>query len=351
MTREREAQSDVQLSEERSHVAELPPGRDFFEFNGGLVMGESRGMDLRFSFGAWHVGGGRKGKWRVDDALIGFTTLVMVPKDRQGTIENNDFIGNRQDPTVWQGDVKILEKADRVIWQTGNRQFISRPPYWEIRGEHMGVECDLLMGGMGKTTRNYGQWPDLAVTGRAGYEQRCWAEGTITVRGETYEIKDGLGVHDMMTFGDTYDHSENMREPYHYMWCMNDSIQIFLFTMPGEGIGYGHVYVKGKEIPFGPNDVSLDELETWVDPQTAMEVPVRWHANMNSPAGLVDLNVAAGGRGVFCVLNRKGYSVRYAFNSRANGRAYFGGQVIPLQDMVTYVEWGKNAMPLEGGAP
>ncbi|MBU3948027.1 MAG: hypothetical protein KJ826_07390 [Proteobacteria bacterium] len=59
MTKERKATSDVQLSDDMSHVGELPRGLDFLETKAHLVMGESQGYDLCLLPLFWHVGGGR----------------------------------------------------------------------------------------------------------------------------------------------------------------------------------------------------------------------------------------------------------------------------------------------------
>lgn len=354
MTIKRDARSDVELSEDLSHVEELPrdQGSDFMELNGVLVLGESQGCDIVLGVGAWHVGGGREGKWMVDDAMMIQTTLAIVPQDQRGTMHDSFFAGNRLDATEWPEGLRVTKKPDEIIWHVGNYQFISRPPYWEVRGEHLGVECDLSLGGIGNTSRCYGEWPDLPTTTRAGYEQRCWAEGTIAVNGKKYTLENGYGIHDQMTFGHSYDHMKLIREPYTYIWCMSGSVQIFLFSMPKAGVSYGRVYVNDREIPFGHAEIALDSLESWKDPRTSMRVPVRWHANMSSAAGVADMKVTAGGRGLFCVLNRDGYTMRYGFNARTHGRLFLPeGEVVPINDMMTYVEWGRTAMPLGNGLP
>ncbi|MFH2044657.1 MAG: hypothetical protein ABIK92_05885 [Pseudomonadota bacterium] len=354
MAEKREATSDVQLSEDLSHVAELPKdqGSDFMELNGVLVMGESEGYDIALGVGAWHVGGGRNGKWKADDAMMNQTTLVMVPQDKQGRMHDSFFVGNRLDASEWTGKVQIIQKPDHIIWKAGNRQFISRPPYWEAKGEHLGVDCNLTLGGIGNASRCYGLWPDLPTTTRAGYEQRCWVEGTITVKGKVYTLEKAYGIHDQMTFGHSYDHMELIREPYTYIWCLSGSVQIFLFCMPKAGVSYGRVYVDDQEIPFSHNEITMDELELWTDPETGMQVPVRWHVNMKSTGGGVDMIVGSGGRGIYCVVNKKGYNMRYGLNARTSGSVVLSdGRSVQIPDILSYVEWGRTVMSLESGAP
>ncbi|MBU3948016.1 MAG: hypothetical protein KJ826_07335 [Proteobacteria bacterium] len=353
MTKEREAASDVQLSEDLSHVTELPQGKDFCEWIGGPVMGESDGHMFLLGAGAWRTGGGRKGKWRVDDSLMGQNMFMMVPNDQWGSKRDNDFIANRLDPTEWaENNIRIVQKPGEVSWEPGNRQYISRPPYWEMKGEQQGVECNLTLGGLGKASRVWGLYSDLAKTGKAGYHQCCWAEGTITVKGKTYALENGYGIHEMMTFSETYDHTKAMREPYYYIGGMSKSTQIFILSMPAGGLGYGHAYVNGKEISFGLGEIVVDELDWWTDPQTLMRVPGRWHVNMNSDEGIADLNMVAGGRIFYCFITRRGHTTRYGNLVKTNGRIFLpGGQIVLIRDMLTYLEWGRLTMTLDGGTP
>ncbi len=80
MKTERKGISDVKLYEDMSHVEELPKGGDFMELNGTLIMGESQNYDMFLLVIAWRVGGGKKGRWMVDDVLMGLTTFAMTPQ-------------------------------------------------------------------------------------------------------------------------------------------------------------------------------------------------------------------------------------------------------------------------------
>ncbi|MGB5156161.1 hypothetical protein [Desulfobacterium sp. N47] len=111
---------------------------------------------------------------------------------------NNDFIGNRQDSREWKDEAQIIHESDKIIRQTGERLLICRPPYWEYKGEYKGVECNLVLDGLGKFTRSYGPWPDLSTELRAGYEQYCRLEGTIAVGGKEYVLENGYGIHDII---------------------------------------------------------------------------------------------------------------------------------------------------------
>lgn len=352
MTKQREASSDVLLSEDVSHVDALPKGKDFMEVNGLIVRGEAEGMEVCLEAMLWHFGGGRRGQWRVDEAVAVQTNFHMAPKG-QAKVGDNEFISNRVDPTEWPGTLEIEQKPDRNIWRAGNRQWISRPPYWQVKGEHMGVDLDLTLGGMGHASRVYGPWETLAETGRAGYENCCWAEGTITVKGRKYTLENGWGDHGVLTFGEGYQQVEGMRPGYYFVWAWHRKMQIFFWVQPGSGIGSGFAYTDdGREFKFGPGQIRVSPLERWTDPVTSMDVPVRWHVNMNAPGMIADFVIDGQGRGIFCLPTNQGITARYSFSARANGQAFFAtGENIELKDMTSFVQWGKSVLPLPGAAP
>ncbi|MFH2047392.1 MAG: hypothetical protein ABIK92_19870 [Pseudomonadota bacterium] len=353
MNKNRKAVSDVQLSEEMPKIDQLPKGSDYFDFTGMMVMGESQGNELCLVLIVWRVGGGKKGKWMVDEAPILQTSFMMQPHDKWGKLEETVCIGNRQDPREWEGtDFHLIEETDKVTWKVGNREFINRPPYWEYKGEHMGVECNLTLGGLGNATRIYGAWDDLPKKMSGGFEQHCWVEGSITVEGKEYVLENGYGIHDRIVFGEQWDHQKNMAVPYSYLWGMNDDLQIYLWDHPGIGMRFCRVFIEDKEITFTQADISLNELEWFVDhSMTGMRVPIRWHASMSSAAGVLDIDFTAGARGIYCVNTAGGTTLRYTYILHTNGRFMFpDGRCVQIKNMRTYKEWGRSTMPLPSGA-
>lgn len=349
MSSEREARSDELLVGGISHKDELPKGEEFLEVNAYLVMGECQGNDLLLLAGAFRIGGKESGNWRVADGMVMQTTFMTIPHSQQGRMQDNDFIGNCLDPIECFSDFQVMRETDRITWKVGNRRYVSRPPYWEIKGEHLGVDINLTMGGLGPAIRYLGPWADLAVSGQAGYDQPCWAEGTITAGGKVHTLGKGFAVHEQLTMGKNWDLVPLLRkDPYNWIWCLSERVQVFIFTLPGLGVASGVVLFDGQAFPFDQSEVSLDELEWWIDPKTDMHIPIRWHVNMNSAGGVMDMNVAAGGRGIFCYLKRSGHTMHYGFLARSNGRFFLpDGCSVIVQDMQTYVERGRCTMTLE----
>ncbi|MFH2046239.1 MAG: hypothetical protein ABIK92_13945 [Pseudomonadota bacterium] len=348
---QREAMSDVQLSEDLNHDVDMPQG-DYMEDFAQLVIAESEDYDLCFIPNLWHVGGGKSGYWQVDKALMIQTTFMMIPKNKRGKIHNNEFIGNRLDPKDWADtDFSIKQVGDSIVWNTKKMEFISRPPYWEIKGDHMGIQYNMLFGGIGKAIRSGGLWEDLPKTLRAGYDHFCWVEGDITVGGKKHVLKNAYGLHERLTFGKTYDPVTSMRKPYNWVLGMNDKYRIYFFVLPGEEkIGQGQISINDEKLTFGLGDISVKDLELWIDPLTGMQVPCRWEFKLNSKDGKVNLEIAAGGRSIFTVTSHTGTTVRYAYSCIINGQAIFAdGRKADINDVMAYMEWGKSSFPLQAG--
>lgn len=352
MAMERSAKSDVQLSEQVSHVDLLPKGKEYMEVNGLIVRGEADGMEICLESMCWHFGGGRNGQWRVDEAVVAQTNFHMVPKGL-GTMVDNEFTCNRVDPTDWVGSLEVVQEPDRVIWKAANLQWINRPPYWQLQGEHMGIEFDITLGALGNPTWVYGPWENLAEKGRAGYDQRTWAEGTVTVKGKKYTIENGWGDHGLLIFDEKYQAVEGQRAGYYWVWAWHEKIQTFFWVQPGSGIGHGYAYTEdGREFILKPGEVRVTALDRWTDPVTNLDMPVRWHVSMKTQGLSAEYVLDGCGRGIFAVPSRDGLTARYSFSARGNGRAFLDtGESVALQDMTSYVEWGKSVLPLPSGVP
>jgi hypothetical protein len=140
-----------------------------------------------------------------------------------------------------------------MIWQLGG-------------GEHMGVDLDLTLGGTGNAARVYGPWEDLLENGRGGYENCCWAEGTVSVNGHTYTLENGWGDHGVLTFGENYDQVAGMREGYYYVWVWHEDMQLFFWVMPSSGIGSGFAYMPdGRVFLFSGESIEFKDTASYVE--------------------------------------------------------------------------------------
>lgn len=350
----KKAISDVRLEENKSYKDELPKGSSFIEYNGTLILAESGDYDITLIAMGIRCGGGKKGIWQVEDTFIEHTDFIAVPKQTGEIImRDNDIITNRCYPTEWpEGGGDIIYEQDRITWKIGNRRHINRPPYWEIKGEHMGVDCDIRMGGVGNAARTYGNWEDLAQAGQAGFTQPCWAEGTITAGGTTWTLENAYGIHDKFIMGDAFDFGAMYsKAPYYWIWCVSESVRISFYGTPGIG-GFAHVFAEGKELFYSMDQIKMEDIKWWVDPKSHLYVPIEWHLNMCSEHGVFDATICAHSRMLFSYMTKGGPTINYGFISKTNGRFFFpDGHSVAVQDAKTWVERGIGVFPYPSGSP
>ncbi|MDD5093923.1 MAG: hypothetical protein PHV74_06040 [Dehalococcoidia bacterium] len=355
MTSRRKAVTNVTLEDQLSYKDKLPKGQSYFENNALFLMGETSDHLISVVSCIFRAGGGLTGPWQVDDVYKLQTTFVVEPKGQTDKMHDNEFIGNRTWATDhWRGG-GVRQTKDEVVWYLQNREIVCRPPYWEMKGEHLGVECDLVFGGLGDASYHKGKYADLAKNGLAGYEQPMWVEGSIKAQGKTYTLTKGFGVQEKFT-QPAWDLAQVLTgTPYYWCWWASDNIRIFIYYFPSMGRTYSHVVVDEKEVVFhdekGSSNIILDELEYWIDPKTRMQVPVKWHFNLASKNGVIDLHVAASSRTYYGYLTKSGPTIHYGLHAHSKGQLFLSdGRVIPLNNMMTYMENGWCAIPLPSGA-
>ena len=352
-----QARTNVTLDDQLSYRDSVPKGVSYMENNCLFIMGESEeGDEVSLVSCIFRVGGGKDGPWQVEDKFVGQTTFQVMPKGHSSGMHNNDFIGNRSWATDDWKSGGVTKTKDAVIWKVGNVQQICRPPYWELKGEHMGVEFDLLFSGLGDAAFHKGKYADFAANGIAGYEAPLCAEGTIKAEGKTYTLKKekSFGCQEKFT-QPAWDLAKVLiGETYYWVWWANEHVRIFIYSYPSMGRSYSHVVVDGQEVDFsenGKSNIKMEELEFWIDPKTRMRVPVKWHFNMQSANGTIDLDVAASSRTFYGYLTESGATMHYGLHSHSLGQMSFpDGRTIPLKDMRTYVEHGWCAIPLPAAA-
>jgi len=350
MAERREAKSDVTLEEELSQQDKLPPGQHFMEETAFMVLGESEGCDFAMLSCIFRVGGGKQGMWEVDDTASLQTTVQIVPQSERGNL-NNEFIGNRCFAKDWSGDCQIIKEKDRIIWQRDKIQHIRRPPYWELKGEHMGVEFDLSFAGYGHTVYWMGPFEGLADSGQAGFSQLASVEGTIKARGKTYPITPDKAVGEVNKFLMTSDIAELFQiTPYYWLWCIGQDMSMMIYYIPDVFV-VAEVMVDGRSVSYEMDDLSFDELDWWVDPKTGVRVPTRWHINLSSKEGVTDVIASANSRMFYSYMMKSGVTIHYGMLSRAQGRFFSpDGRTFGMNDAPSYIEWGRTVLPLGSGS-
>jgi hypothetical protein len=352
------AQTNVTLEEQLSYVDDLPAGMSYLENNGFMIMGETdEGEEISFVSCIFRAGGDKDGPWMADDGHYGQTTFLVEPKDKSAGMQDTDFIGNRSWITDKWEPVEITQTDDAVIWKQGNRQHICRPPYWEIKGEHMGLEFDLLLTGIGDAAYHKGPYSQLKQNNIAGYEHPLCAEGTIKSDGKTYTLRKDKSFGCQENFiQPAFDLAQVLSgETYYWVWWASENVRIFIYWYPSMGKTYSHVTVDGEPVEFienGQSDINMDELEYWVDPKTRLRVPVKWHFHMKSANGTISMDIEASSRTYYSYLSRSGATMHYGLHSHSEGEMKLtDGRTIALKDLRSYVEHGWTAIPLGSGQP
>jgi len=347
-----EAITNVTMKDQLSYRNALAKDVPFLENNGFMLMGESEeGFDITLVSCLFNMGGGEDKCWAVDHGSKLQTTFMAVPENQRNTMQNNDFTSNRTWATDWKSEIEVIETKDSVTWKLGNREHICKPPYWYVKGEHMGVDCDLKLSGIGDAVYHKGKFADLQSRGLAGYEHPLKVEGTITFEGKTYTLKNAYGCQEKFMQSNWDLAATIIEKPYYWAWWMNENVRIFIYYFPSLGRSVSHLYIDGEEIEMGETNLKLDELEQWIDPKTQMQVPIKWQFEMKSNLASVNMDLAASSRTIYSYLTTSGPTVHYGLLSFSDGQITLkDGRKIDVSNMMTYVEKGWCALPLQPGS-
>jgi hypothetical protein len=351
-----QASAPITLAQEvsrREELADRYTGIHFLEDMGAGIFGKAKGENVLLIALHYRVGGS---VWGVEDTVINNTTFHAAPYDRQ-TIENNDFISHRIDPIHRSDDFSVVEEPDRVVWRAGDRTIIARPPFWDIRGEHLGVDVDVTMERTSEPDWYIGRWEDLPTEGRGGRDFWAKTSGTITARGKTYELEDNsYSINEHLVFGENWVlEARKFPVQYFYHLYRSEELQIFLYARPDSGVVYSRVvFTDGPEIFYDWDQVSVEEMEYWFDPQTGLRPPVKFRVTLDNPAGCVELVLTAYSRSLYSFQLSEGTRTHYNYFVHSEGN-FTGpdGKITRIRDSETdtcFSEWGITS-PLGSGAP
>jgi hypothetical protein len=303
-----------------------------------LVMGETEEHDfLLTTCLIVHKGPPGGGYKLIENGVSNYINFFVLPKAARGTMLDNDHIAAGQTPwSVLPMDaLQVIREEERVVWRVAGRDFIARPPHWELRGPLKGVELDLAMHSICPGFWYLGNFKDIAQNLSAGVDEFTQAEGTITVDGEKYEISHAGGLYEHVALPGWNDIEVVLPGGYLWMIGWSEDIQVFVFYMSGISNFTGHVIVDGKAISFhGRQQVSVEERQKWADPRNRMVRGCKWHIHLTSDEGELDAMVSSGGRsfGVACYSN--GYMGRYQHLAFVNGSfTSADGRTIPLENV------------------
>jgi hypothetical protein len=312
--------------------------QEWYENQYHLVLGETEEYDfLLATCLIAHKGPPGGGYKLIENGVSNAMHFFMLPKARRGKIFDNDYIATGQPPSqaLDRDALQIVREEDRVVWSAAGRDFLARPPTYELRGILKGVELDLAMHSICPGFWYLGTFKDIAQNMSAGIDEFTQAEGTITVDGEKYEISHAGGLYEHVALPGWNDIEVVLPGGYKWMVGWSEEIQVFVFYMSGINNFRGHVIVDGKPISFhGREQVSVEESKIWTDPRNRMITGCEWQVRLVSDEGELHATVASGGRsfGVNCYAN--GYMGRFQHLAMVNGNFTLAdGRTIPLENV------------------
>ncbi|TPG36629.1 lipocalin family protein [Mycolicibacterium hodleri] len=350
MTRTRRpAKTDITLDEELSYRNAMSPphftGKHLLEDNGFLLTGETDEHDVFAISMIFNVDGT---EWGGKPATMRQTNFMAIPKSQRGKgLTDNDYIGVRSDP-VKSLNLSVDADDTQVSWSIGDLTMVAEPPYWTLKGEHAGVDFDVTMGGLQDASRFLGDFKELDQNGKAGVELPCWLEGDLTVDGVKYELQNGIAMHEKVIIGDAWVQGEALRRRtnHYWMWVLSEDVRVFSYVKEATGVTFGHADVGEATDWFGPGQITIDELDHWVDPRTGIQIPSRFAVAMQSPESTVSLTVEAYGRFMYTYCLAGGNITYHGLICRANGTIVSGDTTTEIVDVVTYLENGIYPTPL-----
>ena len=338
--------TDVKLLDEAAHAHELSDEhiKEHFQDHIGIgIFGRSGDKDILFVTTIYHVGGR---KWGIKDGAVMQTDLVISDThDRQ--MKDNEFVANRMDPIKSFDDFSVTTEEDRIVWKAGNRQVIARPPIWEVKGEHLGVEVDLELTAIGSAVPYHGTWDKLAEAGVAGNEQLAKATGSITYQGETYVLDEGWAVRERTCLGKDFDVPSllGQKEGYIWGWCFSEALKLFCFAQGGSGHFAGRVFLTDRIVDFSGEHTTVEVLKEWTDPKLRATFATDWRIAMESEEGRLEINVSTWSRYLFGFHLVDGFTNHFGALGRASGTfTASSGEVITIDDQIAYFEQGFATM-------
>lgn len=179
-----------------------------YEDNGFMILANSKGNDILLWTAPHIIRGAGAGQWIVPDGRVHCTQLIVIPQERRGQgMYDNDFVRSGWHPPQYlqPEDLKIVQEDNQVTWKLEGRSYICRPPVWEVKGSHAGVEIDLTCQQLSPAIWQWRPFEKGMEQDHAGYETFISAQGTLKVAGQTFPIENGLGVHERAILGQSWD--------------------------------------------------------------------------------------------------------------------------------------------------
>ena len=338
----------IRAEDDLLHAGRFPKS-DLWEENTFVLVAECGDDDIFLWATAYHLRGHGNNVWLIDDGAEQETEFLAIPKNQRNKgLTDHDFIRLGWDPANRRkaSELQVEQKSGEVFWRLGSRLYSSAPPLFHVRGEHGGVDLDLTFRQAAPAMWEWGDFATAPERDRGGYDTLCRVVGTIKVKDKVYMIKNGSGLKERITVGASSDPMKTLPAPREMYWLftMAGETAVYLFHPGTAGVDLGAVSSGGRNIPFKPRSgqgrVSFTELERWHDPRCGLYFPSRWHLNMVSPEGMVDLDIRAHGRCWFNWVLKNGIRMNSFLLCTANGVFHRAdGHIVEFKDELLANNW------------
>lgn len=293
---------DLTVEDQRCHLAEITPEQDLWENHAFIVRGESDdGIDVTLWTSPYIIHRGPHSYYAGEMDIM--QTMLIAGRfsaEDKLRMHDNDFIAAGWSPREYlpHGSVHVDHHEDRVVWKVLGRTFEDSPPRWRVGGEHGGVTLDLQMDAEFPSFTIHPH-DGFAENGITWYEAMSRCAGRIGHAGREVEIS-GNACHERVIV--TRDHEPHLMQGrglfIHHVFA--DDVQAWVMTAPSSGVGLAYVVDNGKVWRAeGPDDVVIEEVDTWVDPRSGFEIGSRWRVRVSTPGGTLEMTSAGYARAYY----------------------------------------------------
>jgi hypothetical protein len=275
------------------------------------------------------------------------TLLVNVALDDEEKkgMRDTPFINKGQNIDDYNkvGSLRFDTSESQVKWSLAGRVFESQPPVWHVRGDHAGVAVDLVFKQRGDAFYHCGEFSRIKnAEGIAGFIVHCFATGTVTVKGTTYTISNGHGVHERIFMGglvpDRLGSMAGRGSNWLHGW--GKELSFYVLTRDVSGASTFMLNVDGQTIASVGDNVSIQEAEHWLDPKTNQINPRKWRLRVVTEKGKLEALVNAYGRAYYTWIRAGGTLVVHQYVADCEARfTRTDGSVIEAKDMVASLEY------------
>jgi hypothetical protein len=226
--------------------------------------------------------------------------MVRFSAAEKQVMHDNDFVAAGWSPSEYlpEGAIEVDHSDRRVLWEVGDRQYEDAPPHWAIRGAHADVHFDISLDAFAPPFTVFPH-ETLAEAGIAWYEVYLKGGGSVAHGGQRHELT-GHACHERVIV--TRDHEPHLMRGQGLFWhhLFGEQVQCWVMTAPSAGYGLSYLVVNGETVRIDdPQRIHFKELGFWQDPRSGFRISWRWHVQVETEIGTLDVVAGAYARAYY----------------------------------------------------